>query len=171
MIDHLTKQMDMGKVPTNICIDLSKAFDTLYHSILLDKLTYYGVCGLENLLLRDYLSGRHQYVDYNGSKSRANSISLGLPQGSILGPLPFLIYISDLPKVSHIFSMLMYADDTTLYCNLDDSTNEILLNDELTKITDWLSSNKLSLNVKKKVHGFLHPSKKSKLSNSQIKQC
>ena len=59
LIDHLTKQMDMGKVPTNIYIDLSKAFDTLDHSILLDKLTYYGVCGLENLLLRDYLSGRH----------------------------------------------------------------------------------------------------------------
>ena len=93
LIDHLTKQMDMGKVPTNIYIDLSKAFDTLDHSILLDKLTYYGVCGLENLLLRDYLSGRHQYVDYNGSKSRTNSISLGVPQGSILGPLLFLIYI------------------------------------------------------------------------------
>ena len=149
LIDHLTKQMDMGKVPTNIYIDLSKAFDTLDHSILLDKLTYYGVCGLENLLLRDYLSGRHQYVDYNGSKSRTNSISLGVPQGSILGLLLFLIYINDLPKVSHVFSMLMYADDTTLYCNLDYSTSDILLNNELTKITDWLSSNKLSLNVKK----------------------
>ena len=149
LIDHLTKQMDMGKVPTNIYIDLSKAFDTLDHSILLDKLTYYGICCLENLLLRDYLSGRHQYADYNGSKSRTNSISLGVPQGSILGLLLFLIYINDLPKVSHVFSMLMYADDTTLYCNLDDSTSDILLNNELTKITDWLSSNKLSLNVKK----------------------
>ena len=144
-------QMDMGKVPTNIYIDLSKAFDTLDHSILLDKLTYYGVCGLENLLLRNYLSGRHQY-----SKSRTNSISLGVPQGSILGPLLFLIYVNDLPKVSHVFSMLMYADDTTLYCNLDDSTSEILLNNELTKITDWLSSNKLSLNVKKTKFTVFH---------------
>ena len=59
LVDHLTKQMDMGKVPTNIYIDLSKAFDTLDHSILLDKLTYYIVCGLENLLLRNYLSSRH----------------------------------------------------------------------------------------------------------------
>ena len=63
----------------------------------------------------NYLSGRHPYVDYNGSKSRTNSISLSVPQGSIVGPLLFLIYINDLPKVSHVFSMLMYADDTTLY--------------------------------------------------------
>ena len=133
-----------------IYIDLSKAIDTLDHSILLDKLTYHRVCGLENLSLRNYLSGRHQYVDYNGSKSRTNFISLGVPQGSILGPLFFLTYINDLPKVSHVFSMLMYADDTTLYCNLYASTCEFLLNNELTKITDWLSSIKLSLNVKKK---------------------
>ena len=92
LVDHLTKQMDMGKVPINIYIDLSKDFDTLDHFILLDKLTYYGVCELENLLLRDYLSGRHQYVDYNGLKSRTNYISQGVPQGSILGPLLFLIY-------------------------------------------------------------------------------
>ena len=75
-----------------------------FKSPMLDKLTYYGVCGLENLLLRNYLSGRHQYVDYNGSKSRTNPISLGAPQGSILGPLLFLIYINDLPKVSHVFN-------------------------------------------------------------------
>ena len=142
LINHLTKQMDMGKVPTNIYIDPSKTFDTLDHSILLAKLTYYGVCGLENLLLRDYLSGRHQYVNYNGSKSRTNFISLGVPQGSIPEPLLFLLYINDLPKVSHVFSMLMYADNTTLYCNLDDSTSEILVNNELTKVTDCLSLNK-----------------------------
>ena len=176
LVDHLTKQMDMSKVPTNIYIDLSKPFDTLDQSILLDKLTYYGVCGLENLLLRDYLSGRHQYVDNNGSKSRTKSISLGVPQGSILGPLLFLIYINDLPKVSHVFSMVMYADDTTLYCNLDDSTSEILLNTELTKITDWLSSNKLSLNVKKTKFMVFHTPQRSvnystlKLNNVNIER-
>ena len=68
LVDRLTKQMDLGNVPTNIYIDLSKAFDTLDHSILLDKLSYYGIRGLENMMLRSYLSNRHQYVEYNGSK-------------------------------------------------------------------------------------------------------
>ena len=69
LVDRLTKQMDLGNVPANIYIDLSKAFDTLDHSILLDKLSYYGICGVENLMLRTYLSNRHQYVEYNDSKS------------------------------------------------------------------------------------------------------
>ena len=78
--------MDLGNVPTDIYIDLSKAFDTLDHSILLDKLSYYGICGVENLMLRTYLSNRHHYVEYNDSKSETKSISIGVPQGSILGP-------------------------------------------------------------------------------------
>ena len=66
-------------------------------------------------MLRTYLSNRHQYVEYNDSKSETKSISIGVPQGFILGPLLFLIFINDLPRVSRVFSMLMYADDTTLY--------------------------------------------------------
>ena len=71
--------MDLGNVPINIYIDLSKAFDTLDLSILLDKLTYYGICGIENLTFPTYLSNRHQYVEYNGSKSETKSISIGVP--------------------------------------------------------------------------------------------
>ena len=74
-----------------------------------------GICGVGNLMSRTYLSNRHQYVECNGSKSKTKSISLGVPQGSILGPLLFLIYLNDLTIVSRVFSMLMYADDTTLY--------------------------------------------------------
>ena len=149
LVDPLTKQMDMGEVPTNIYIDLSKAFDTLDHSILLAKLNYYGVCGLENILFREYLSGRHQYVDYNDAKSETKSVSIGVLQGSILGTLLFLIYINDLPSVTPIFYMVMYADDTTLYCNLNGVNSEVNINNELSKISEWLSSNKLSLNIKK----------------------
>ena len=70
-------------------------------------------------MLCAYLSNRHQYLEYNGYKSETKSISIGVPQGSILGSLLFLIYIKDLPWVSCVFSMLMYADDTTLYCNIN----------------------------------------------------
>ena len=176
LVDRLTKQMVLGNGPTNIYIDLSKAFDTLDHSILLDKLSYYGICGVENLMLRTYLSNRHQYVEYNDSKSETKSISIGVPQGSILGPLLFLIYINDLPRVSRVFSMLMYADDTTLYCNINNANSDIILNNELCKISDWLSSNKLSLNVKKTKYMIFHTPQKRviyptlKLNNANIKR-
>ena len=114
-------------------IDLSKVFDTLDHSILLDKLSYYGICGIENLILRTYFSNRHQYVEYNDSKSETKYILIGVHQGSILGPLHFLIYINDLPRVNRVFSILMYADDTTLYCNINNanSYSDIILNNDL----------------------------------------
>ena len=176
LVDRLTKQMDLGNVPTNIYIDLSKAFDTLDHSILLDKLSYYGICGVENLMLRTYLSNKHQYVEYNDSKSETKSISIGVPQGSILGPLLLLIYINDLPRVSRVFSMLMYADDTTLYCNINNANSDIILNNELCKISNWLSSNKLSLNVKKTKYMVFHSPQKRvmyptlKLNNANIER-
>ena len=148
LVDHLTSQMDKGVVPINIYIDLSKAFDTLDHYILLAKLSHYCICGFENLF-SNYLLNRYQYVEYNECRSSTQLITTGVPQGSILGPLLFLIYINDLPSVSNVFDMLMYADDTTLYCNIDQNINEHEINVEINKISDWLASNKLSLNIKK----------------------
>ena len=107
-------------------------------------------------MLRTYISNRHQYVEYNCSKSETKAISKGVPQGSILGPLLFLIYINDLPRISRVFSMLMYADDTTLYCNIKDANSDIILNNELCKLSDWLSSNKLCLNDKKTKYMVFH---------------
>ena len=136
--------MDIGEVPKYIYIyiyiyiDLSKVFDTLDHSILLAKFVYYGVCGLENILFRDYLSGRHQYVDYNDAKSETKSVSIGVHQGSILGLLLFIIYIyiNDLPSVSPIFHILVNADDTTLYCNLNGVNLKVTINNELSKLVN-----------------------------------
>ena len=118
-VTDLIKDMDNYKIPTTVLIDLSKAFNTLNHDILLSKLEYYGVSGVELRLLSNYLSDRVQYVEYLGAISQSRSIGVGVPQGSILGPLLFLIYINDLPKSSDMFNILMYADDTTLFCNFD----------------------------------------------------
>ena len=127
----------------NIYIELSKAFDTLDHSILLNKLNYYGIRGVASNLFRSYISNRYQYVDFNGSISSTKVVDTGEPQGSILGLLLFLIYINDMPRVSPLFNMVIYSDDTTLYCNLSNNTNESDLNSELHNISEWLASNNL----------------------------
>ena len=161
LVDHLIAQMDMYNVPTHIYIDLSKAFDTLDHSILLSKLKYYGVTGCSYDLLSSYLTDRSQYVEFSGHKSDTLPISTGVPQGSVLGPLLFLIYINDLPLVSNIFDMLMYADDTTLYCNVNQNITAEVINGELLNVNQWLAANKLSLNVTKSKFMVFHMHNKS----------
>ena len=122
------------EIPTIILIDLSKAFDTLDHGILLSKLQYYGITRIELKVFHNYLSERTQYVDYLGISSDTLPIKMGVPQGSILGPLLFLIYIHDFLSVSDMSSILMYADDTTLFCNFDNNCNEDVINAELNSV-------------------------------------
>ena len=100
------------------------------------KLEYYDITGRSYNILKNYLSNRSQYVEFNGHISNTLPISTGVPQGSILGPLLFLIYVNDLPLVSHIFDMSMYTDDTTLYCNINQNITAKTINRELKKLVN-----------------------------------
>ena len=140
---------------------MSKAFDTLNFNILLKKLEHYGINESVKRLIHSYLTDRLQFVEFNSYKSTYLPISTGVPQGSVLGPLLFLIYINDLPLVSNIFSMLMYADDTTLHCNIDQYVNEDVINVELAKLSEWLGANKLALNISKTKFMVFHTSNRA----------
>ena len=160
--------MDRNDVPINIYLDLSKAFDTTDHFILIDKLKYYGISEASSLLLKNYLTDRKQCTEINNVRSNTLSITTGVPQGSILGPLLFILYIHDFPQASNLFDFIMYADDTTLSSNLNKLSNNehdqdvnTAINNELAKINDWLKINKLSLNVNKSKYMIFEKSNKN----------
>ena len=147
------------KISASIFLDLSKAFDTLNLDILLPQLKYYGIDGISLNLIKSYLTNRFQYVQFENSESGLREIKTGISQGSILGPLFFSIVINDLVNSSTKFRFLMYADDTTIYFNLDDFppvNREIEINCELEKVNTWLKLNKLSINVDKTKCMFFH---------------
>ena len=147
LIDRLILTMDNNETPLNIYLDMSKAFDTIDHTILINKLTFYGIHGVALDLIKSYLNNRYQFVEYDGVQSSMLHISTGVPQGSILGPLLFIIYINDFPNASRLFNFnfIMYADDTTLSCTIPRSVDpiekfefECHLNKELCGIDEWL---------------------------------
>ena len=161
LVDRIITQMDKKETPINIFLDLSKAFDTIDHTILLAKLRYYGIHDTALLLLKSYLNNRKQYVEFEDTKSEILPITVGVPQGSILGPLLFIIYINDFSQASSVFKFIMYADDTTLFSNLKSfgnniQTREYLINAELSNVREWLDINKLSLNKSKSKYMIFH---------------
>ena len=111
-----------------IFMDQSKAFDTIDHEILITKMEHYGIKNLESQWFKSYLSDRKQYVEFNNTQSATEIITTGVPQGSILGHLLFLIYINDLAMASDKFTPIMYADDTTLLSKLDDYNGNQITN-------------------------------------------
>ena len=162
LIDRVIDMIDKDNTPFSLFLDLSKAFDTLDHNILLYKLKHYGFLGSALKLIENYLGERSQYILYEKTVSDLTEISIGVPQGSILGPLLFLIYINDLPVASNMFTPIMYADDTTLLANLEqfgfksEDNYSLQINTEVEKINEWLKYNKLSLNVAKTKFMIFH---------------
>ena len=142
--------MDRGEVTGVLFLDLKKAFDTVNHDLLLQKLFTFGVEGPYLQWFRDYLSGRKQATCVNGVLSQSLPISFGVPQGSILGPLLFIMYINDLPQCVTNGKVALYADDTAVFYSAK-NIHEVqrILEGQLSNVSQWLSENQLTLNLSK----------------------
>ena len=156
--EEIKTKIDMGLFIGGVFIDLQKAFDTVNHQILCKKLEYYGFRGNCQNLIKSFLTNRYQIVSINGFESEKLKITCGIPQGSTLGPLLFLLYINDLRfSLKQSFSS-HFADDTcVIYAGSKLKTLETSLNCDLKLMSEWLKANRLSLNVKKS-NSYLHPS-------------
>ena len=150
IVNDITEAMNKHQLTLGVFIDLSKAFDTVDHTILLNKLEKYGVLANEQKWFNSYLTNRFQYVNIGDKSSSLKLVKCGVPQGSILGPLLFLIYINDMKNSAPLLDIIMFADDTNLFSTGKDlKTLFKTMNEQLTEITNWFSANKLSLNIKK----------------------
>ena len=150
MTETIKSIIDNGRYGCGVFTDLQKAFDTVNHSILLKKLEHNGIRGTALKWFTSYLADRQQYVSVNGHCSNYLNITCGVPQGSFLGPLLFLIYINDLPNSTKVLTFYLFADDTNIYF---ESSDLILLqktiNKHLRRVKKWLDANKLALNLDK----------------------
>ena len=150
LVDKIVNAANKNQITADIFLDLFKAFDTIKHDILLDKMAHYGFRGIVLDWVKSYLTNRKQFVEYNNCKSTIRLIDSGMPQGSILGPLGFIIYVNDIPNSVPDLSLILFADDTSAFTSHKDlSTLSDIMNNGLSKLNTWFKSNKLSLNLKK----------------------
>ena len=168
-VDEIRKSMNEGCLMGAVFVDLSKAFDTVSHSQLLSKLPSFGINGIELELFTDYLFHRKQkMVNFNSADSEKHDVTCGVPQGSILGPLLFILHFNDICDVPRKCKIIKYADDTVLY--FSDKKFQVIentLNSDFSSVADWLESNELIINLKKgKTECMLFGTTKRILNNS-----
>lgn len=148
--DKFITNIEIIQYRIGLFLDFRKAFDSVKHKILLTKLSTYGVRGKAQELICSYLSSRSQFTVYNGIKSDIQQIAYGVPQGSILGPLLFLVYINDIVHISHSADMVLFADDSNVFFSHNDLRHlESVSNDWLNKLSTWLVTNQIELNISK----------------------
>ena len=134
----------------SVFIDFAKAFDTINHKVLLSKMHHYGIRGPVLSWFKDYLTNRHQYTFFNCEKSSPTLITLGVPQGSVLGPVLFLLYINDISNIFSTSKSILFADDMTAYLTGPDPGQLITsANSELEKLYQWCLCNRLTINTDK----------------------
>lgn len=179
IVDKIRKAIEERNYSCGIFLDFSKAFDTVNHKILLGKLEHYGIRGIANDWFKSYLTDHQQVVVVNNTTSRKCNITCGMPQGSVLGPLLFLLYINDFHCSSELFDFYLFPDDANLF--YESKSLQILqkrINSELINVHTWLSANKLSLNIEKSNFIIFHPPQKIlqdisfnvSLKNKQLKR-
>uniref|UniRef100_A0A3B3C2G3 Reverse transcriptase domain-containing protein n=1 Tax=Oryzias melastigma TaxID=30732 RepID=A0A3B3C2G3_ORYME len=150
LVENISNAIDNKQYAIGVFLDLTKAFDTINHHLLLRKLYCYGIRGVAFSWIKSYIENRQQYVHINGVDSELQIVTCGVPQGSVLSPLLFIIYINDICLVSKVLHLILFADDTNIiHCGNDLETLVKEVENELELLKSWFDSNKLTLNLKK----------------------